>query len=63
MTTKRVPVVANRFRVLSCSRCGKSVTVRASEDPAEGHGWPKHRCGQEVQAFDSQVETNNNPDR
>lgn len=54
MSTKKPLIIARHLRVLSCSLCGRSITVRASEDPEEGEGWPKHRCRGEVRQFDKQ---------
>jgi len=57
MSTKKKEkplIIARHMRVLSCSQCGRSITVRASEDPKEGDGWPLHRCGREIRAFNKQ---------
>jgi len=42
---------------LACSACPQTVVTRACPDPAQGLGWPLHRCtGGEVRPFDSAVE-------
>ena len=53
---KIAPTIGTRFRVLSCSKCDRTITVRVGEDPTDGHGWPQHRCGREVRPFDKQTE-------
>lgn len=42
---------------LSCSICGHKVILFVYEDPAQGDGWPKHRCfhPRGVQPFDQAV--------
>ena len=46
-----------RFLLLSCSKCSTKVTVQAYEDPTMGDGWPRHRCGFDVNPFDKAAPT------
>ena len=45
MTEPKPPAPFRRKAlVLSCSKCGREISVQAFEDPEYGEGWPKHKC-------------------